>query len=296
MTSTLITSIDHDDSGITVDSPGSPASVTTPLTELRNYIRQGLAIVSSDATHVGTLEDLLVAGTGISFSTQNPSANETLTISVDTAGFALDITGTAGEDLAIRDMVYLNPSDNKWYKQDSDATGAVAMGFTRGCVTEAISTDATGTIRLYGVVPGFSSLTAGARVYASTTAGGYTQTKPTASTGGAQIAISDMGFAVSVTQVFVRPKALRFVKKASLNNTDTLTIEHPVDAPAYQRKVRVLIDNTTYHTQALCGEWGTALAIFENRFDDGSLADPTTKTHIRNSTGGTETVEVMVSF
>lgn len=294
--STLITSIDHDDSLITDGLTGSPSSVTTPMDNLRDYIRQGLAIVSSDATHVGTLEELIVAGTGISLSVQNGGGDETLTISLDTTGIVLDITGTAGENLSSNDMVYQNPTDDKWYKQDIDATATVAMGLNRGCATEAITADATGTIRLYGKVPGFAGLTSGGRVYASTTAGGYTQTKPTASTGGAQVAISEMGFAVSTTEVFIKPGGLRYVKKAALNDTDTLTIEHHADAQAYQRKVTVLIDNTTYHTQALCGEWGIALAIFENRFDDGTLVDPTTKTHIRNSTGGTETVEVMVSF
>lgn len=294
--STLITSIDHDDSGIASGQPGSPASVTTPLEELRDYIRQGLVIVSSDATHVGTLEEVLLAGTAISLTTQNDGGDETLTIAVDTTSLALDVTGTAGENLSARDMVYLNPSDNKWYQQDNDATGTVAMGVIRGCATEAISTDATGTIRRRGKVGGFTGLTPGATLYADSTAGGYTQTKPTASTGGSQVAVSEMGLALSATEAFIRPGGLRYVKKATLNDTQTLTIEHHADAKAYQRKVTVLIDAGTYDTQALCGEWGTGLSIFENRFDDGSLSDPTTKTHVKNSTGGTETVEVAVSF
>ena len=295
--STLITSIDHDDSAIVAGAAGSPSSVKTPLTELRNFIRLGLVVVSSDATYAGTLEELLIAGDGIDLTTQNDGGDETLTIALDSSiPTTLDITGTAGEDLAIRDMVYLNPTDNKWYKQDSDASSSVAMGVKRGFATEAISTDATGAIRLNGALSGFTGLTAGMPIYASTTAGSYTQTKPTASTGGSQIVVSEMGFALSTTEVFIRPSGLRYVKKASMDDTDVMTIEHHADAKAYQRKVVVMIDETTYYTQALCGEWGTALSIFENRFDDGALATPTTMTHIRNSTGGTSVAEVAVIF
>ena len=294
--STLITSIDHDDSAIVAGGAGSPASVRTPLTELRDYIRLGLVAVSSAATHAGTLEEVLLAGDAIALSTQNSGGDETLTISLDKTGLAFDVTGTAGEDLAIRDMVYLNPSDSKWYKQDSDASASVAMGSIRGCATVAISADATGAIRLKGKIGGFTGLTAWGRVWAHTTAGSYTQTKPTASTGGSQIVVSDMGLSVSATEVFIRPTGLRYVKKASMDDTDVMTIEHHADAKAYQRKVVVQLDETTYYTQALCGEWGTALAIFENRFDDGALGTPTTMTHIRNSTGGTSVAEVSVIF
>lgn len=294
--STLITGIDHDDSGIADTLPGSPASVLTPLDDLRDHIRQGLVIVSADATHMGTLEEVLLAGTAIAMTTQNSGGNETLTIALDTTGIVFDVTGTAGENLALPDIVYLNPSDGKWYKQDSDASATVAMGTVRGCVTETILTDATGAIRLRGKLAGFTGLTSGSKVYASTTAGGYTQTKPTASTGGSQIVVSEMGLAISTTEVFIRPTGLRYVKKASMADTATMTIEHHIDAKAHQRKVVVMLDKSTYYTQALCGEWGTALAIFGNRFDDGALSDSTIKTHIKNSTGGTETVEVAVIF
>lgn len=273
---------------------GNPGGVRTPLNELLAYIILGYLSISADDTHLKHLEDALQAGTGISLTVQNEGGNETLLISINGTTAALDVTGTAGENLAIRDQVYLNPSDNKWYKIDSDATATVDIGTIRGFATAAISADATGAIRLKGYLSGFTGLTAGLKVYSSTTAGGYTQTKPTVATDGAQLCLSEMGLAVSTTTIFIDPKPLVYLKKASLDDDENLTIEHHADADSYQREVIVLID-ATYHSQAQVTEWGSDEG-FECRFDDGSGSDPTIKTTIKNSTGGTLTVEMQVRF
>lgn len=149
-----------------------------------------------------------------------------------------DITdAVAGENLSIRDRVYLSLSDGKWYKTDSDATATVKMSPMRGFATEAITASSTGTVRFQGVLGGFTSLTAGAEVYASTTAGGITQTKPAVTDGGGQIAIDRAGQAVSTTEILVQPSHVEFAARETLANNATLTIEHFADAATMTRNI-----------------------------------------------------------
>ncbi len=282
-------------SGIATDLVGNPNGAKTPLNELLALLKLSRVSISSNDTHLKYLEDALIAGNGISITVQNEGGDESLLISMDASTSAIDITATAGENLAIRDMIYLNASDNKWYKQDNDATGSVKMAVLRACATAAISADATGTIRLRGKIGGFTALTAGTAVYASATAGSYTQTKPTATTDAGQVVVSEMGVATSTTEIFIDPKSLVYIKKASLDDDENLTIEHHADANAFERDVLVLVDATTYHSQAQLTQWGSDSG-FECRLDDGALSNPTTNTTIKNSTGGTLVAELQVRF
>jgi hypothetical protein len=159
----------------------------------------------------------------------------------------VDVNGTAGEALAERDLVYL-AGDGEWYKLDIDAD-PIAVGWPRGVVNESggIAAAATGSIRLLGEVAGFSGLAPGALVYASTTAGAATQTKPVA-TGGGQVAIVPVGVAVSSTTVLVLPYfRSRFVKRETLAADGTLTVEHFDDEATRTREVRAL-NNVTGDT------------------------------------------------
>jgi len=237
MTSTGKTALTVDLSGIRIRQGDVHGSLQTALDDVRDNIRLGLVGVSADATHIGTLEDVLLAGDGISLSTQNSAGDETLTIDADIDG--IDLDATAGESLSIRDMVYLNEANGKWYKQDSNATGSVAMGRVRGCATEAISADATGKVRILGEVSGFSSLTAWSKVYASTTAGSYTQTKPFASSAGTQIILSEMGYAISSTVMWIEPQELSYRKRGTVANGGTLSLEHHADTETYERDIDV---------------------------------------------------------
>ncbi len=160
-----------------------------------------------------------------------------VTVAASASGGTVDTTGTAGEDLAARDIVYLKASDSKWYKLDTDATATVKVSPLRGIVPSAIANAASGTIRLSGEVSGFTGLTAGGTVYGSTTAGGYTQTKPVPSLDGAQVCIVPIGEAISTTVVVVKPHHVYFAKRATLSNDEVLTIEHYTDA---QERLRLL--------------------------------------------------------
>lgn len=76
---------------------------------------------------------------------------------------------TAGEDIAIRDVVYVNTTDGKIYKCDSDLSATYDW---IGIAKAAISSSASGEVYLNGsIVGGFSSLTPGEWYKISSTAG-----------------------------------------------------------------------------------------------------------------------------
>ena len=152
------------------------------------------------------------------------------------------LTGTAGETLDERDFVYL-ASDGEWYQLDTNATGTVAAGALLGCVTESggISTSSTGQIKLSGTVSGFTGLTAWARVYGSTVPGTYTQTRPNPSAGGGQVAIAELGYAINTTTIYLRFQPIVYLRRASLADDGTLTIEHHSDAQTRTRQARAYV-------------------------------------------------------
>lgn len=111
-----------------------------------------------------------------------------------------DIYAVAGEAIAIRDCVYIEPNNSagtagRIYRTDAGTPRKSSSGFVIGFAVAAIAAGATGKVRLMGVMGGFSSLTAGAIQYASTTAGGITETQPNNSV---QVAI-----ALSTTQILI---------------------------------------------------------------------------------------------
>ena len=96
----------------------------------------------------------------------------------------IDVTVTAGEALSARDCCYIAPvtggglTAGRAYKADADTVRQSTQGFWCGFATAAINAAATGTVRVAGVLTGFT-LTAGAPQYISATAGAITETAPT---------------------------------------------------------------------------------------------------------------------
>jgi len=96
----------------------------------------------------------------------------------------VDITVTAGENLAARDCVYLarNGSAGKTagqaYKTDADTVAQSTGAFWFGFVTAGFTTGNSGTVRIVGSLGGFVGLTPGAPQYISATAGLLTETAP----------------------------------------------------------------------------------------------------------------------
>lgn len=96
----------------------------------------------------------------------------------------VDVTGTAGEALVLGDVVYLSDGSGaltagRFYKADADFAYASSTAGITGIATAAISSAATGSIRLGGRMTGLSSLSAGSTYYVSATAGALTATAPT---------------------------------------------------------------------------------------------------------------------
>ena len=96
----------------------------------------------------------------------------------------VEVQGTAGEALALNDVVYLSAGDGgrtagRWYKADADLTYASVSAKALGMVPVAIASGSAGAIRMYGRMTGLSGLTAGSLYFASATAGALTATAPT---------------------------------------------------------------------------------------------------------------------
>lgn len=279
--------------GVSVDAEGmtSPAG-KTPLdlktagagtgtvTSVALTVPAEFSVSGSPVTTSGTLAvtkanqnaNLVFAGptTGAAAA---PTFRSLVAADIPSGTGTVDQTGTAGETLAANDAVYLNASDNKWYKLDIDATATVKVGAFRGFATGAITINTTGTIRTLGVLTGFTSLTAGTYVYATTTAGGYTQTRPTLSGGGTQRAIVILGFAISTTAIYIQPFPVQFQIRNSLAAAATLTVEHYSDASARMRKLGVYTSTTT---------GGTLTSYSSANQDDGA--------NLRAGSGGTTTI------
>jgi hypothetical protein len=210
--------------------------------------------------------------------------------SLDAAILGSAINGVAGEALSERDMVYL-ASDGEWYQIDVDAVGTVAIGAVRGCVIETggVSSGESGQILLSGPVSGFTGLTAGGAVYAGTSAGGYTQTRPVVSDGGGQIAIVEMGFATSTTAVYVFPRPVVYAERETLADNGTLTIEHHSDASTRLRDVMAYVATT---------EAGSSLASYasSNQDEDVGLRDRAPATYGSDQcTGGTASASTVLT-
>jgi len=109
----------------------------------------------------------------------------------------VDIQGTAGENIAAEDVVYLKTTDGLWYKADADATASSSDAVTVGMAPSAITSGAVGTIRLEGELTVTGPLVAGSSYYASATAGALTVTEPTNS--------RFVGQAQSTTSIVITP-------------------------------------------------------------------------------------------
>lgn len=204
------------------------------------------------------------------------------------------VEGEAGATLAVRDVVYL-AADGTWYQLDTDATAGVAIGRYRGVVTESggISSAGTGEIVTGGIVSGFSGLTPWAWVYGSTTAGGVTQTVPTVSDGGAQVATVPIGIAISATEIALLLQPVVYAKRKTLSDNEELTIAHHSDAQTRRRAVFAYVGGS-YDEPLYIGSLSGDAAEIGVEFGDGTGADQDTMTTFKNLTGGSADVTCLV--
>jgi hypothetical protein len=93
----------------------------------------------------------------------------------------VDVIAVAGENLAIGDVVYLSDGSGaltagRWYKTDADFVYASSGAAVVGVVQVAITSGATGLVKLTGRVTGLVGLVVGTDYYVSDTAGALTAT------------------------------------------------------------------------------------------------------------------------
>jgi hypothetical protein len=315
MTATAKTAVTASTSALTDGQSADAADVTTPLGELLTQLKSGQVAISANDTHVKHLEDAIVATAGqISVVVGSEGGNETLAVNLDASGQSagkvpvtdgsngwswqtvsaagaesLDMTVTAGETLAERDYVYVDLSSGTAFKVDTNAT-PIKCGAVRGFVVTpgGIANAASGLIRLQGEVSGFSGLTAWAEVWASTTAGGYTQTKPTVAADNVQVAVIRAGVAISTQIVLALPGHVEYMKRNSMISLTTMTIEHHSDPQARTRQAAAFVTAAgPYEEPCSIRRWSGGSGDVSVRFDNGSGSNANTNTTFRNDIAAT---------
>lgn len=113
---------------------------------------------------------------------------------------AIDDVYTADDDLIIRDAVYISAADNVNKASAAAAGTAQLLGFATAAALDTTSVN----VRKFGILTGFSGLTAGSRYYLSATAGLITATIPTA-TGNTVV---QAGYAKSATVLDIQIQSL----------------------------------------------------------------------------------------
>jgi hypothetical protein len=152
----------------------------------------------------------------------------------------LDVIGTAGEDLAINDAVYLSAGDGsrvagRWYKTDADNNYSSSTATHVGMMPAALSSGASGSIRLQGRLTGLTSLTAGTPYYASATAGALTATAPTNA--------RTIGVADSTTTLLLQDGQLTPIAQP-ISGTKTF-VSPPIGVPTFARCTSTLTRNNS---------------------------------------------------
>ncbi len=174
-------------------TPAVGKILDTDINQIRDVAQTGLKdLYTGDIEMKGTRVRLNDTDVGIKFDTTGSKMQFTNDGSSwnDMGGGETGTTFevTAGENLAIRDVVYMDKSDNKVYKCDqSDSNKQDWLGV----MATAVNTDNTGNCNMNSaIVGGFTGLDEGEWYSVSSTAGGITQSEDNV-----------VGIAISTTQL-----------------------------------------------------------------------------------------------
>jgi hypothetical protein len=126
---------------------------------------------------------LKTAGTDSTCNTGTTVWTQDNVLGVPAASSNVDIAGLAGEALTAGQAVYLSAGDGgktagQWYKADASNSYSSSTAVAVGIAPSAITSGASGTVRLAGQVTGLSALTLGSTYYISSTPGALTATAP----------------------------------------------------------------------------------------------------------------------
>ncbi len=194
------------------------------------------------------------------------------------------LTITAGENLSIRDLIYQDIFNqrsggaDRWYQVDTDATSPVRISPRLGIALAAITSGNTGQAQvLPGRVPGYSGLTAGQPVFASSTAGVVTQTAPAIPSSGTQIATRLIGYAASTTEIDFAPEddTIFTGRNSSVAVDGTITVQHWTDTGAREREQGAYIVQAS-STSVVSGGTGTPAGDLTNAAGLASAFDGNT--------------------
>lgn len=125
------------------------------------------------------------------------------TLSADGTYSGTTIAGTAGTTLAFGDLIYLAVADSRWELCDADSATTAGGVLTGMCVLAAAADGDPTVILLDGNIradAAFPTLTVGAPVYASTTAGDVQVAQPS----GTDDVIHVVGFALTADSMYFR--------------------------------------------------------------------------------------------
>lgn len=191
----------------------SPADGITEDTDLQFSHRRGANVKITDFPIIqrlklqnngeGTFENALSYATGVTPTGNNHLTDVEYVLSVVNGGtVSFDrqiVTGNAGETFATGTVVYLSASDREWYKTDADDSTTYSdtiIGIAQGNGTNGSAVP--GGILLSGKDTNQSGLTAGARYFLSSTAGGLSTATSS------QV----IGIALSTTEILLDPTIL----------------------------------------------------------------------------------------
>jgi len=135
---------------------------------------------------------------------ENASVGLDESLSADGKYTGITIEGTAGTALAFGDVVYLAVADSRWELLDADAASTSGDVLPGICVLAAAGDGSATRILLYGTIradAAFPTLTVGAPVYASTTAGDVQVAQPS----GTDDVIRVLGFALTADSFMFNP-------------------------------------------------------------------------------------------
>jgi hypothetical protein len=194
----------------TVSAGGSyPANAITVYQTSSGTAHANPIVLDSAGRISGSSEIYLEPGLSYKFILQTSAAVAVWTqdniSAVPPSTVNVDIQGIAGVTLAAEDVVYLSAGSGSltpgsWYTADADFSYASSAAVSVGMVPNAITSGATGTIRLQGLMTVAGPLTAGTSYYISATAGALTATAPTFS--------RFVGQAQSTTTIVIVPNPL----------------------------------------------------------------------------------------
>jgi hypothetical protein len=170
--------------------------------KIGRLIKATLSTSSLTASRSFTLPDR--AGT---FALTQLAENEPIlldaSLSADGTYSGICEAGTAGETLAFGESVYFKAADSRWWKTDADSattSGGVKVAI---CVSSGTAGGAL-TVLLFGKIRAdslFPTMTVGASVFLSQTAGAITSTQPT----GTDVVVRVAGFANTADELFWYP-------------------------------------------------------------------------------------------